>query len=383
MKKLLAVLSSIIVLCTCVQAQSNNDTNINPLNVARGFALKTPTSFQCNLYGDALVSNAWKQVSVQFRVRKSDFAITNLSINNNNIPLPKPIYSLPLGNGGVLRNVSVGVSGWTESNEYGGNGRSYYPEITKDDQIEVVLNPSGIRQEIPVDVGVYGGNIQLDIEGFNYGYSYGVENGKFYVDLPPIGGKYHYVLRLSTGEPIGEGIIEPFHNAVTDNATFFGVKYAGNVLGVEFNSPSGNDSWKGVYNIGFDCIVPRVDGSITTGKVLFVDVGSGDLELSVNQDVYIYVQKVTENGDMPFLPLENHSVASQGYVETRMNTTSGKIGKVIIIIIPKSEKGVVGTFYLNLHRFYGPLSIPTGGGSGGSTGVGPKGLPPQPFSVPE
>lgn len=363
MKKLITVLAIFTLsLCTRVQAQSED---VNPLNVARAFALKTPAYFNCWFQGQALVSNTWQQTTMNFIVRKSDFAITNLTINDKVIPLPKPIYGLPLGDGGIMRNVYVNASAMTKSGEYAGNGYVQMQQVSKDDQIEIILRPADVRQEIPVDVGLYGSDIRFDIDGFIYGYGYGVSDGKFYAYLPPVGGKYHYILRRwSTGEPIGEGWVEPFKDAVTPEATYFGVRYIGNVIGVDFNS-TGTDDWIGVPNIQFDCSVPTDEGTNVQGKVVFTDVGSGSLELIMGADVHVFVQQVTDKGDMPFLLLEDHSVNyGGGNVETRVNTVKAKIGKVVITIIPKGP--IKYGPYLNIHRYYG---LPS---SGGGVTVGGK-----------
>ena len=347
-----------VALCTWVQAQ--NDNNINPLNVARAFALNTPAYFVCQLQGQALISNSWQNIQMKFVVRKGDFAITNLTIGDTSIPLPEPIYGLPLGDGGIIRNVFVDAAAISKSGDYVGNGYVQLLQVTKDDHIEVVLRPSDVRVEIPVDLGVYsGGDISVDIKDCVYGYGWGVgEDGKFYVYFPPVGGTYHYVLRLwSTGEPIGEGDLEPFKAVVTPDNVYFGVRYIGNVIEAEFNAVN-TDEWIGVPNLQFDCSIPTTDGTNVLGKVIFVDVGgSGGLELIVGADVDVYVQQATSDvGDMPFFVLENRSVTRPWYNETRVNTVVQKVGKVVITIVPKGpyQKGP----YLNLHRFYGHPSSP-------------------------
>lgn len=363
---------AIASVCTWVQAQS--DTNINPLNVARAFALKTPAYFVCQLQGQALISNSWQSVEMKFVVRKGDFGITNLTIGDTHIPLPEPIYGLPLGDGGIIRNVYVNATAVTKSDEYAGNGWVQLPQVTKDDHIQVVLHPADVRIEIPVDVGLYGNDIRLDIENFIYGWGYGVSGDKFYVYLPPVGGRYHYILRRwSTGEPIGEGYIEPFRATVTPDNAYFGVRYIGNVIEAEFNTVN-TDEWIGVPNLGFDCSIPTTAGTNVFGKVIFVDVGSGGLELVIGADVWVYVQRATStDGDMPFLALEDHSVTNQWYTETRLNTVQPRVGKVVITIVPKSS---VDKLWLNLHRFYGlPSSSTTpisGGGKSGPTPVVPS-----------
>lgn len=276
------------------------------------------------------------------------------------------MYNLPLGNGGIIRDVYVNASAMTKSGEYAGNGYAQLEQISKDDQIEIVLRPADVRQEIPVDVEKYGNDIRLDIDSFIYGYGYGVSDGKFYAYLPPVGGRYHYILRRrSTGEPIGEGWVEPFKNVVTPEAVYFGVKYIGNVIGVDFNSTSTED-WIGVSDIQFDCSVPTDEGTNVQGKVIFTDVGpNGGLELTTGANVYVFVQQATDEDDMPFLDLQDHSVNyGGGNIETRINTVkSNKVGKVVITIIPKENYPSNG-MYLNIHRYFGAPSSSNGGGGG-------------------
>lgn len=365
MKKILAVLLSTIVFCTCVQAQ--NDTNVNPLNVARAFALKTPEYFECHLSGSALVSNTWQQVDMRFVLRKGDFAITNLSINGTSIPLPEPIYGLPLGDGGVIRNVYAHANAYTKDGQYAGYGYGQSPQLLAGGRIEVILQPADIVVELPIDVSQYDdGDIDLEIENFIYGYGYGESGGKFYVSLPPVGGRYHYILRQrSTGQTIGEGWLEPFKSVTTTKDGYYGIGYIGNVMSLDFRSQSGED-WIGIPIPEFNCSVPTTGGTNVMGKVFFANVGTGGLELVIGMDAYVYVQQVTENGDMPFLSLEDRSVHYEsGYTETRVNTTAYNVGKVVVSIIPKGPVDD-GNHWLNVHRFYG---TPSSGGGGG-IGVG-------------
>lgn len=368
MKKMIAGILLAIVLCTGVQAQ--NDTNINPLNIARAFSLKTPAYFKCQLYGLALVSNSWQRTTMTFFVQKSDFAITNLDINGKSIPLPKPIFGLPLGDGGIISDVYVSVAAYTRSGENCGYGSSQLPMVSKNDQIEVVLRPTDVRVEIPVDVSKYANDIHLEIENFVYGYGWGTDSdGKFYVSLPPVGGSYHYILRRwSTGEPIGEGYIEPFKGVKTQNDAFLGVTYMGNVLGANFQMESG-DEWISIPKIAYNCVIPMTNGTNVNGQVIFMDVGSGKLELIISGDVDIYVQQVVSQGDMPFLELEDHSYHDKWSSETRVNTTIYKVGKVVVTLVPKSP--LEYRPWLNIHRFYG---LPASVGVVGKTEV----VPPTP-----
>lgn len=361
MKKLIAVLIATIALCMNVQAA--DDDNINPLNVARAFALKTPTYFQCSLSGQMLVSNSWQNINMQFVVRKSDFAITNLAVNGSAIPLPEPIYGLPLSKQGVMRSVYVGVSAYTKDRQFAGHGYVDIPQITTGSHIEVILRPADVQIEIPLENALsYEGDINLNIEDFNYGYGYGINyNGKLYVSLPPVGGRYHYTItRRSDGSPLGEGWLEPFKAVETPDNTYFGVRYIGNVAEAIFNN-HGYEDWIG-FQIKSDCSIPTMAGTNVAGKVLFADVGTGGLEVVIGMGATIYVHQVTDDGEMPLLELKDESVSSGDWVQTRVYTTSYNVGKVVITIIPSSSRT---ESWINLHRFY---NTPSSGGGGGGLG---------------
>ncbi len=363
MKKIIGfVLASIFTFCTCVQVQGQ-EVIINPLNVARAFALKTPTHFHCSLQGLAFVSNSWQNINMEFVMRKSDFGITNLTINGVAIDLPEPIYGLPIGAGGFIKDVWLNVTAKTSHGEYAGNGYLQKPIVLKSDHLDVEIRPADIKQEIPIDVGIYGNDIRMDIEGVTFGYGYGVSDGKFYVYLPPVGGRYHYILRRwSDGSIIGDGWVEPFKDTVTANNTYLGIHYIGNVLGIEFPNQIGMEDWIGVNNVDLNCEIPMTTGSNVLGKVIFTDVGAGNLEIMIWGDFRIHVQgAIGQNGEMPNIPLVDNSIAYPWGVYTKVHTTSGNIGRVVISIIPKPSNSIQNP-WVNLHRFYGPLSMDNGKG---------------------
>ncbi len=347
------MLSVLVIAISCAWAQGQDAEQINPLDVGRAFALKSPTYFKCTLYGNALVGDVWQPTIMEFVTRKSDHGITNLVVNGMIIPLPKPIYGLPMGDGGIIKDVNVNVTAFTDSGEYAGNGYTYAQAVSTGDQIEVILRPADVRREIPVDVGRYGNDIKLEIEGFTYGYGYGIDGGKFYVYLPPVGGTYHYILRRwSTGEPIGEGWIEPYKDPVISNNAFVGIRYIGNVVGVEFERRV-SDQWISVPRQSFDCSIPTEDGTNVLGKVIWADVGQSSLEVSIHGSFDVYVYQATEEGDMPLLELEDHSSNYQ----TRVNTVRNKVGKAVIVVVPR-DSSAEQTTWIDLHKYLGSPSLP-------------------------
>ena len=341
-------------------AESIADGGVNPINVARAFALKTPASYQGYLNGNALIDGAFRWTEMSFTMN-SDFEITSLVIDQtNNIPIDEPLKGLPMCNGGLMRGVYLGINAMTADGEYAGNGYTNKNVVSRGDNLMVVLSPADIRMEVPVDAEYINQNVRLTIDGLS-NYGWGWSNGKLYVYLSPVGGTYSYTVSLPDGTTIGSGQLEPFHNTVTDNDSYVGISYIGNVIGMQFPQPDGYESWTYINAIDMNCSIPMSDGSITNGKVVFADVGSGGLEVVIWGDYQVIVQSATDvNGDMPSLALQDNSSSGPGWHETRVNTVNMNVGRVVITIIPRSGNSVLKP-YLELGRFYG---TPNGGGYG-------------------
>ncbi|MEK7646736.1 MAG: hypothetical protein AAB381_03545 [Patescibacteria group bacterium] len=356
MKKILfALLVAVAFLCPRAFAQQELDeSNVDAVTVARAFALKSPTYFQVRWYGEVPVSNQWQRVSMVMIVRKSDFAITNLSINDVTVPLSKPLYGVPLGTAGIMRNVYVSVDARTKTGSHAGYGNLDRNMVTKDDNIVVTLVPNGVPQEIPVDESVSKEDLQeadLNIEGFHYGYGYGIQNGKFIVELPPVGGVYKYTLRRrSDGSVIGSGWIRPFKPTVTPSDAYTGVRYIGGVMGVDFELDNQPDDWKSFSVTQFDSPILTSAGTNVMGKVIYTDVGTGGIEVIVDGNVWVYIQQATASGDMPLLSLVDRSVVYEGGATTRVHTSILNAGKIVISVIPKS--GSENRTWVNLHKFH-------------------------------
>jgi len=322
--------------------------SINPLDIARAFALKPPYAHGGSWYGDMLIGQQWVRTYMFWQMDKYG-AITALEINGVQIPLPEPIYGLPMGDGGLARNVWISLDAVTESGENAGSGSLYKEIVSKGDSLIVTLIPASITQVIPVSVAG-NDNVQLTIENFTYGYGWWVADGQLHVSLPPVGGSYDYVVRDGRGNVIGTGVIKPFQPVIAADDAYIGVALLGNVQGAEFTQPDGRDDWTSLSSLKMDCSIPT-DGGGVAGKVIYVDCASGGLQVSVYGDYSITVQSATSSGDMPQLQLEDHSVTQPGWTMTQVNTTDIGIGKVVITIIPKPGNTAPNP-WLNLHRFY-------------------------------
>jgi hypothetical protein len=331
--------------------------SVNPLVVARALALKNPHTYHGRLGCKMLIDNVFQPMEMEFSMTKDDHAIYKLAVSGENISLPEPIYGLPMGNGGLMRDVFLNISAMTRDGEYAGNGYVQKEVVSQNDTLTIILTPADLKQQIPGDFSAYGNDVDLVIEGLTYGYGWGVENGNLYVYLPPVGGQYHYIVRRwSDGSVIGEGWLEPFMPVETSDNAHVSVSYLGNVQEVEFTREDGLDDWAGIHHLSLDCEIPTDDGLSVMGKVIFTDAGTGGLEIMVSGDFWIYVQSATsDDGDMPFFPLEDYSTTNN-----EVRTVGKNVGKVVITIIPKPTNNRPEP-WINLHRFYGS---PSSGGKG-------------------
>jgi hypothetical protein len=332
------------------------DPGINPLNVARAFVNKTPAYYQCSLGCNMLKEDSFEWMSMKFTMTK-DLKITKLTVNGIEIPITEPLLGIPLGAGGLMRNVYLNVNAMTESGEYAGSGYVQAEVITKDGSIAVTLIPADVKRELPVkDLEQYDpSDLGLEIEDLSkqgYGYGWGVEDGRFNAWIPPLGNSYHYIIRQrSTGAIVAEGDIGPYSPAVASDNAHVGVDYAGNVGEIEFTRPDGYDEWVSGKSFTFNCLVPFGD-TVIAGKVIIADVKSGGLEVYVSGDCDVYVlSAASSEGNMVPFELNHHS---SEWGETRVSTIDKNIGKVVVAIIPKPTNQSEST-WVAFHRFYGPL----------------------------
>ncbi len=364
-KKILVLAVSALSLAASLTAQVI-DQNINPLNVAHALALKTPVHYKWQLGAELLVSNNWKQVQMEFEMEK-DFSITSLKVGGKAIPLPKPILSIPIGDGGLMRNVYAYVQGFTKDGRHAGSGNFNKYIVSKEDSIRAIFNPAEVEIQLPLPTGLSQSDIILQIEGFPYSYGYGFSDGKFTVSLPPIGGSYNYTIKTSDGRVVSQGKLEPFKAAEIANNGYVGLTYRGNVEAISFEDGD-VEEWES-RRVQFDCNIPISNAIVVPGKVFFADVGHGGLEVIAYANCIVRVQSAQTDGIMPFLPLENLSVIDGNSTQIRY-VTQRSIGKVVITVIPNEKGGLDGT-WVNFHRFYGPLANPSGGNGGGNdTGKG-------------
>lgn len=342
------------------------DPAVDPLMVARAFALKTPDHYQVQLSGTVLVSNSWSSFIFQ-AVMDSEGNITGLRINDVAIKLPKPIHSLPIGDGGVVKDVEVFVAGFSVTGEYVGYGRLYKGLVFGGDNLTVEFRPAVIRVVVPgVDVVGYGNDIRIKIPALEeYGYGWGSDaEGNFFVDLPVVGGTYDYELtQWSTGRVIGTGKINgPFKPVETSKDAFIGLTLQGNVRQVKLTDDP--NRWVRL-NSRFDCQVPVGGNSVSMGKVFFMDVGDGGLDFVADVAVAVNVYRVTDSGDLTEVPVSNLTYQPNPY-QTHIATPS-KTGKVVMAVTPLGKVGdYVPNFFFR--RYYGPMPPPDTAGDGGGKG---------------
>jgi hypothetical protein len=106
-----------------------------------------PPYYDCYLIGNISKKKNSESIVMSFRMEQN-FSITRLIVNGNKVPLPEPIYGIPLGESGLLEDIHLviwpGASNDFSNNGDVGNGYIYKKAVSKGDRIIVVLKREGM-----------------------------------------------------------------------------------------------------------------------------------------------------------------------------------------------------------------------------------------------
>ncbi len=335
-----------------------DDSQLDARAIARGFVSAEPDHYNVSLWGNVWRGSNYVWTNYQMTMNR-DLSITWLTIDDDLIPLSEPLKGIPLPDSGVLMNMSMVMNAYTVDNREAGHGYMSQNVVTKGDMLSITLIPAGVEIVIDADAdvvnGIQNGTVQVIIDGFEYGFSYGIDNGKIVVYLPPVGGEYHYSLRRwSDGLVLSDGTIRPYAPAVEANDGHLVVNYLGGVSVVHFTQPEGTNDYASIQDVVFNCRVPMPGGSVATGKVIAVDAGAGALDIAIRGNYYVIVQSAQTSAEvMPIVPTTNYSQSGDWPItEVR---TGPNARKLVITFIPMggtTPTPTTGT-WISLQKFFG------------------------------
>jgi hypothetical protein len=231
--------------------------------LARAFLTYRTVYYEGAISARQLVNNSWINVRMHF-VMDTSLRITNLSINDIVIPLPKPLFGLPVSDNGyqnfIMNLVSRDVDG-----EVSGTGSFSSRLLTADDLIIVTVVPKFPPVFIPVKI-TDRESIQLIMTGTdNWATSYDPVRQGFLVYVLDGSTSAEYQIATFDGLILSRGLLVPFHDVLPYTNLTVNLRLAGNIVEVRF----GDLSYANFPGQRFDSTVIR-DGEIIPAKVFAI-----------------------------------------------------------------------------------------------------------------
>lgn len=120
------------------------DNSVRVFTDVVGF--QPPPYYDCYLLGNISKNNTVERTIMSFRLAKN-FSITSLTVNGKPIALPEPIYGLPLGEDGLMKDIHLVIwcGAWNDFTNNGDVGNGYIKKdvVLKGERLTVVLKREG------------------------------------------------------------------------------------------------------------------------------------------------------------------------------------------------------------------------------------------------
>jgi hypothetical protein len=273
-----------------------------------------------------------------FAILDSELMVTNLTINNKSIPLPKPLGGIPLPTNG-LWNAYAYVRALDKYGDVGSQGQSNFDYLSKGDRISVMMTP-----QFP-PTGVYIGtdldprdlNVEINSSG-GWGSSYDPRTGIILLEVfNPTTTDLWYRITGYNGVLLAQDwlpLLQPQGGNNASSNSALSLSNAGGVINVTFTQKR---QYGQLRKVAFDSAVRR-EGQIVKAKVITV---SGLRDAMLYFSIYtrgggvgkIEVQKWAPSGPMRFVPIRK-IVDEWGNITV---ATEERLEKAVVTVYPSSE----------------------------------------------
>jgi hypothetical protein len=272
--------------------------------------------------------------------------ITNMWINNTNIPLPQPMGGIPVPASG-FQNVNVQISAVDKYGNTASQGSLYTNYLAQGSLLSLSMTPQFPPVAIQLPKGLDQGSLSVILAnvGGGWGWSYDPSTGLLTIQVfDPSTTDVSYTVTGANGGLLAHGSLpffQPTPGAGTDTNSVFDLHNDGNVVML----PLGQNGYNYINNLHFDSMVERRNQYIQAKVIGVPDVG--------NQKLCIYcynlgngtieVRKWTVSGAMSIVPC---TVTTDAYGDTTVVTT-GYVDRAVVTILPAKNTGNVVSVYLN------------------------------------
>jgi hypothetical protein len=263
----------------------------------------------------------------------TDLYITNLSVNDTNIPLPKPLTGIPLPAAG-LQNASINMVAWDKYGQVAAQGYMNTNYLAQGGRISVVMTPRFPPVAVQIGKGFDQSKLSVIIDGANgWGWSYDSSTGLVTIYVNDITKTdLNYEIRDGSGVLLGHGSLpwfQAFPGAGGDTNTIFSIQNAGGYI----TMPLGQNGGSYLSGVKFNSTVTRNDTATRATVICVPDIGNQS-KLYVNtygvSVASIEVRKWTESGSMP---LVSGMLTTDPYGNTTF-VTSQYLDKAVITVVP-------------------------------------------------
>jgi hypothetical protein len=276
--------------------------------------------------------------------------ITNMTINNTNIPLPQPLAGVPVPSAGY-QDFYVQITAVDKNGNPAAQGQFQTNYLAQGGLISISMTPQFPPAAIQLPRGLDAGTLTVTIDsGFNgWGWSYDPTTGLLTINVSdPSSTDVGYTVTDGSGGLLAHGTLPFFQSspgAGTGTNSVFDLHNDGGYVVM----PLGTNGYNYQMSLPFDSDVVRSNQWVSAKVIGVPDVGyQSKLYISsynLNGGT-IEVRKWSATGAMDILPC---SVSNDQYGGTTV-MTSNYVNRVVVTVLPGQNSH--NRFYLYVARTY-------------------------------
>ncbi len=310
--------------------------------LARAFLLHTTDHYAGWVDAQQMIDQTWVPIRMRFSMGP-DCLITNLVINEKNIPLPEPIAGIPVPDSGY-QGFSVSISALDHNGALASSGSFNTNALFKGDAIKIALEPDMPSFKVPLN-GTDPNSISVQMDGVDW-WGWGPDGDYMIIQPGPfsIGATYNVV--DGNGGRLAWGRIDPFKDQVLIEDPALNIVRAGG----EREARLGEYGYCWFSNQKFDCHVVR-NGQAVAAKVYDVpDIGRHHLTIYANNlnGATITIKRPVPSGDMPEVP----TLTTTDQYGQVMYYTKEVLDNAVVTVLPPIGKDSANQFQIQFQRSY-------------------------------
>jgi len=265
-------------------------------------------------------------------VLDNNLFITNLWINNTNIPLPNPLAGIPAPTTG-FQNVSIQIMAMDKYGAPAAQGQFYTNYLAQGSLVTMSMTPQFPSVAIQLQRGLDQSSMTVSINDPNgYGWSYDPSTGLLTISIfDPTTTDINYTVTDGSGGLLAHGPL-PFFQSLpgygTSTNSVFDLHNDGNVVILPFEQ----NGYNYIHDMHFDSCVVR-DGQPLSAKVVCITgIGYRNLQLfSYNLNGgSVEVRNWSATGTMDLVPIQS---STDGYGNTTVITVN-PVDRVVVTLLP-------------------------------------------------